>query len=160
MVWPAILVGAVVAVVSGSPARGPSENTKSENSGEPKYDAATLIRISGTIVDVREISVPAALPGLYLTVRTDKTRAQVYLCPAEYLQRFQLKFRVGEEVQISGSKVRFAGADVVLARDMRRHNDVVVFRDDEGRPYWEDQFIKGTSDDASARQLNQLQRVV
>jgi hypothetical protein len=138
MVWPAIFLAAAAALLRTASGAIP-DAAKRQETEPPRYDAATYTRISGTIIEVRDIGAPSVLRGIFLVVRVEKRNVEVYLCPAEFLKRFDLKLNAGDDFQASGSKVRFAGADLLLARDMRRHNDILTLRDEDGAPYWEDE---------------------
>ena len=45
-------------------------------------------------------------------------------------------FSKGDEIAVTGSKVKQDGADVVLAREVVKGNDTLVLRDDKGNPVW------------------------
>jgi hypothetical protein len=42
----------------------------------------------------------------------------------------------GDEVSLTGSKVKQDGADMILAREVVKGNDTLVLRDDKGKPVW------------------------
>lgn len=107
----------------------------------PQYDPANVISISGTVQDVRELAEPTALRGIHVTL-VEKRGMQVYVAPAPFLRAFAVTFVKGDRLHISGSKVRFRGAELVLAREVRRDNDVLVVRDEKGNPYWDDEVVR------------------
>ena len=107
----------------------------------PQYDPATVISISGTVQEVRELAEPPALKGIHVTL-VEKRGMQVYVAPAPFLRAFAVTFVKGDRLHISGSKVRFRGAELVLAREVRRDNDVLVVRDEKGNPYWDDEVVR------------------
>jgi hypothetical protein len=45
-------------------------------------------------------------------------------------------FSKGDEIAVTGSKVKQDGADLVLAREVVKGNDTLVLRDDKGNPVW------------------------
>jgi len=126
-----------------------NRETTVEREREPTYDPSTVIRISGTIQDVRETTTTATLNGIHVMLK-DRRVIEVYLGPAAFLKTFSMKFAKGDDIQVTGSKVRFAGADLLLARQVRKDNDILVLRDENGKPYWDDEIFK-----ASALVLNQ-----
>lgn len=107
----------------------------------PQYDPTTVLSISGTVQDVRELSEPPALKGIHVTL-VEKRAMQVYVAPAPFLRAYAITFAKGDTLHISGSKVRFRGTDLVLAREVRRDNDVLVVRDEKGNPYWENEVVR------------------
>ena len=60
----------------------------------------------------------------------------VYLCPKSFLEDMGLGFSKGDEIAVTGSKVKQDGADLVLAREVVKGNDTLVLRDDKGNPVW------------------------
>lgn len=116
--------------------------TASGNVIENRYDPAAMVRISGSVQEVREVPEPPALKGIHVTVKNERAVFHVYLAPARFLRLFAITLKTGDELQIYGSKTRFKGADLVLARELRRNTDVLVLRDEKGNPYWEDEVLK------------------
>jgi hypothetical protein len=45
-------------------------------------------------------------------------------------------FAKGDRVQVTGSKVKFQSADIILAREVRRDQDMIYLRDSQGKPFW------------------------
>ena len=47
-----------------------------------------------------------------------------------------MSFNKGDEISLTGSKVKQGEADLLLAREVVRGNDTVVLRDEKGNPVW------------------------
>jgi hypothetical protein len=47
-----------------------------------------------------------------------------------------VSFNKGDDISLTGSKVKQGEAELVLAREVVRGNDTVVLRDDKGNPVW------------------------
>ncbi len=47
-----------------------------------------------------------------------------------------LSFSKGDEIAVTGSKVKQGDADLVLARAVDKGNDTVTLRDNKGTPVW------------------------
>jgi hypothetical protein len=93
------------------------------------------------VADVREVPRGNPLSGSHLMVRLDSAKEtsetiDVYLGPANYLKDFEVTFAKGNRVQVIGSKVKYGGAPVVLARQVRRESTTLYLRDENGTPYW------------------------
>jgi hypothetical protein len=43
----------------------------------------------------------------------------------------------GDEVNLTGSKVKQDGSDLILAREVSKGSDTLVLRDDKGKPVWD-----------------------
>ena len=108
---------------------------------EPRYDSATTVDMMTVVADVREVPRGNPLSGSHLMVRLDSAKEtsetiDVYLGPANYLKDFEVTFAKGNRVQVIGSKVKYGGAPVVLARQVRRESTTLYLRDENGTPYW------------------------
>jgi hypothetical protein len=53
-----------------------------------------------------------------------------------------ISFSKGDEIAITGSKVKQEGAEVILAREMIRGTDTLMFRDNKGNPVWNERTGK------------------
>ena len=47
-----------------------------------------------------------------------------------------VSFNKGDEISLTGSKVKHGETDLMLAREVVRGNDTVVLRDEKGNPVW------------------------
>src|SRR5215469_3571309 len=82
----------------------------------PKYDVQTETKIQGTIQD---ITMPATGQGkevVRLVVKVGNDSINVYLCPKSFLDEMGVEFNQGDEIVVTGSKVKHEDADLVLAR--------------------------------------------
>ena len=113
--------------------------TKRAQAGEPappKYDVQTETKIQGTIQD---ITMPAAgheKEVVHLVVTVGNDTINVYLCPKSFLDEMGMDFHKGDEIVVTGSKVKQEDADLVLARQAQKGQDTLVLRDDKGNPVW------------------------
>lgn len=60
----------------------------------------------------------------------------VYLCPKHFMDELGVAFNKGDEIAFTGSKISENGADMILARELVKGDDTLVFRDDKGKPVW------------------------
>jgi hypothetical protein len=47
-----------------------------------------------------------------------------------------VSFSKGDELAFTGSKVKYAGVDLILAREVLKGSDTLVLRDEKGNPVW------------------------
>ena len=91
---------------------------------EPRYDPATVVDLLVVVTEVRAATGENGLDGVRLVARTEAdTTIDVYLGPASFLKEFEITFAKGDRIQIIGSKVKFAGGSIVLAREVRKDSD-------------------------------------
>ena len=102
----------------------------------PKYDFQTETKIKGTVQDV---SLPASgheKDAVHLVLKIGDDAIDVYLCPKSFLDEMGVAFNKGDEIAVTGSKVKSGVTDLVLARQAQKGNDTLILRDDKGNPVW------------------------
>lgn len=110
---------------------------KDPTSTLPNYNVKTELNFSGTIAKVRDLPAGNALAGIYVTIQARAETLEVYLGPADFVKLMKLNVRPGlRDVGVTGSKVRYEGNDLVLARELRFENLVFSLRDEKGVPNW------------------------
>jgi hypothetical protein len=72
----------------------------------------------------------------HLLVKTGADTVDVYLCPKSFLDDMGVSFSKGDEIALTGSKVKHGEADLILAREVVKGSDTLVLRDDKGNPVW------------------------
>jgi hypothetical protein len=103
---------------------------------DPRYDVATVIDVDATVMDIREVARSNPLGGLHLTVKVESDTMDVFLGPVDFLKGFEITFAKGDKIEIIGSKIKFGGAHIVLARLVRRDESTLYLRDVKGKPHW------------------------
>ena len=106
----------------------------------PKYDPATETSIKGTVSELKLIPPAGPKPLAYLSVKTgpdkDKDVVQVFLCPKKFLDDMGITFKPDDAIQITGSKVKQDGNDLILAREMVMGGESITLRFPDGKPAW------------------------
>ncbi|HYM77167.1 MAG TPA: hypothetical protein VE377_14435 [Candidatus Dormibacteraeota bacterium] len=106
----------------------------------PKYDPATETTVKGTVAELKLIPPTGGKQDAYLVTRTgpdkDKDIVQIYLCPKKFLDDMGITFKTDESIQVTGSKVKQDGADLILAREIVKGGETLTFRFQDGKPAW------------------------
>ena len=102
----------------------------------PKYDVSKEIKIKGTIEDVKEMTMAKGEAGVHLMVKTSTETIEVRLCPSGYLKEFEVAFSKGQQVEVTGSKLKIDDKDMILAREVVQGNNTITLRDKQGAPVW------------------------
>lgn len=102
----------------------------------PKYDVAKEVTVKGTVDEVKEVPNPKGQIGIYLMVKSGADTLEVRLCPNSFLKEFEVAFKKGDQLTITGSKVKVDEKDVILAREIEFGNNKITLRDKEGVPVW------------------------
>lgn len=107
-----------------------------------KYDSQTETKTKGTIDEIKVITVGARNDYTAVIVRNGDNRVEVYLSPKPFQDEMGINFNKGDEIAVTGSKVKLQDADVILAREVVKGNDTLLFRDPKGMPIWNERTGK------------------
>ncbi|MGD0470486.1 MAG: hypothetical protein ABSA54_19060 [Terriglobales bacterium] len=115
---------------------GPALAQKNQEPNPPKYDAHTETKMKGTVEEVRLPPKGSEKEVAHLLVKTGADTVDVYLCPKSFLDDMGVSFSKGDEIALTGSKVKQGEADLILAREVVKGTDTLVLRDEKGNPIW------------------------
>jgi hypothetical protein len=103
----------------------------------PAYNPATAVAVSGTVTAVRVVPAGQPLAGVHVMLKTKTNNVEVYLAPKDFMNFLKTGFVPGDEMDVTGSRVKSGNADVILAREVSDGMDVIELRDLYGAPVWE-----------------------
>ena len=102
----------------------------------PKYDPATETEVKGTVQELKFVPPSGGKPAAYLVVKSGADTVEVYLCPKSFLDDMGATFKAEDKVEITGSKVKRDGGDLILAREVSKGDDRLILRFKDGKPAW------------------------
>jgi len=106
----------------------------------PKYDRSTETTVKGTVEELKLVPPSGTKPLAYLVEKTgpdkDKDTVQIFLCPKKFLDDIGVAFKADEAIEVTGSKVKQDGADLILAREVVKGGETLTFRFQDGKPAW------------------------
>jgi len=105
-----------------------------------QYDPKTVETVSGEVTQVQQMQGRAG--GVHLQVKTPKETLMVILGPASYLEQQKVKIAVGDKLEIKGSRMQHPQMAMLIAAELKKGDQVVKLRDDQGRPLWSRQGPK------------------
>ena len=122
----------VIAVVCALPliAQKPKETNR------PKYDLSTESKMKATVQEVRLPAKGSEKEIAHLLVKIGTDTFDVYLCPKTFLDDMGVNFNQGEEIVLTGSRIKQGESELILAREVVRGNDTLLLRDAKGNPVW------------------------
>ena len=123
----------IVALTATLMYAGPNQT---RGTGTPTYDPKTETTIRGVVQEVKEIPGPSRSTGTHLTVKADDDLYEVHLGPTWYLTKEQYTFAKGDQLEVTGSKVKYQGADAIIAREVKKDGNTWTLRDSQGIPLW------------------------
>ena len=102
----------------------------------PKYDPATETKLKGTVEELKFVPPTGAKTVAYLVIKSGTDTLQVFLCPKTFLDQMGATFKPEDKVEVTGSKVTQGGADLILAREVDKGDDMLTLRFKDGKPAW------------------------
>lgn len=121
-------------LLSVVPARG---QKAADETVMPKYDRQTEMKTKGVIDEIKVLSLGTRKDFTELILKSGDDKIHIYLAPKPYQDEMGISFIKGDEIAVTGSKVKQETADVVLlAREIVKGTDTLMFRDGQGNPVW------------------------
>jgi len=108
----------------------------SAETGPPKYDLHTETKLKGTVEEVKLPPKGNEKDVVHLMMKNGEDVVDLYFCPKSFMDDMGVSFGKGDELAFTGSKVKYGGADLILAREVVKGSDTLVLRDDKGNPVW------------------------
>jgi DNA/RNA endonuclease YhcR with UshA esterase domain len=99
----------------------------------PMYDMSSEVKVKGAVEDVKT----AADSTVHITLKSDKGLLDVAVAPEKFLKEMEITFAKGETIEVLGSRVSVDGNPLLLAREVTRNGDVMLMRDEKGKPVWD-----------------------
>lgn len=109
----------------------------SNAAAQRNYDPKTVETIQGKVLSV-EKTTPAKSRGygVHLMLQTDKETIPVHLGPASYIDKQTPRIETSDTITVIGSRVTVDGKPAIVAAQIKKGNEVLKLRDDNGVPVW------------------------
>jgi hypothetical protein len=102
----------------------------------PKYDPHTETKAKGVVDEINRLPLGTKMDITELIVKSGEEKIHLYVCPKAFEEEMGISFSKGDEISITGSKVKQEAVDVILVRELVKGTDTLMFRDDKGAPVW------------------------
>lgn len=102
----------------------------------PKYEVQSETKMKGTVDELKLPPKGSEKEAAHLILKVGPDTVDVYLCPASYLDDMGVTFKKGDEVSLTGSKIKQDGSDLIVAREVVKGTDALMLRDEKGVPVW------------------------
>jgi hypothetical protein len=101
------------------------------------YDAKTVETITGEVVSVDRMTPMKGMSyGVHLMLKTDKETVSIHLGPAWFIENQDLKIEPKDKIEVKGSRITFEGKPAIIAAEVRKGDEVLKIRDENGFPFW------------------------
>jgi hypothetical protein len=129
------ILSLLVAGISWGQTTGPGEGKGGGPSG--LYNPQTVVTVAGVVVSTTPPAVKQGLPYLvYLSLQTEAGKVTVFLGPSLHIEKLPLQIKVLDRIQVTGSKITWEGAPVIMAAEVKKGDQVLKLRDANGVPVW------------------------
>ncbi len=102
------------------------------------FNQETDETISGEVVSVDKIIHRKGMSsyGVHLIVKTDEETVPVHLGPGWYIENQDITIEPNDKVEIKGSRITFNGKPAIIAHEVKKEEEILVLRDENGYPAW------------------------
>lgn len=101
------------------------------------YDPKSVETISGEVASVDKIAPMRGMSyGVHLMVKTDKEEISVHLGPGWYIENQDIKIEPKDKVEVKGSRTTFKGKPAIIAAEVKKGDQILRLRDENGFPVW------------------------
>ena len=101
------------------------------------YDSKSVETVTGEVISVSRMTPRKGMSGgLHMDVKTDKETISVHLGPSWYLENQDVKIEAKDKVEVKGSRITFGGKPAIIAAEVKKGEQVLKLRDDNGFPAW------------------------
>jgi hypothetical protein len=74
--------------------------------------------------------------GVHIVLKTEAETIPVHLGPVWYIENQDVKIEATDKVEIKGSRITFEGKPAIIAKEVKRGDEVLILRDENGSPVW------------------------
>ena len=101
-----------------------------------RYDATTETTLTGTVEEVLHPQGPQGMVGVHLNLKSESGMIEVHVGPENYLKAKGVSFERGDTVTVTGSKQLLQGKDSLIAKEVKKGDQVLTLRNADGTPKW------------------------
>jgi hypothetical protein len=96
----------------------------------------TEITVKVIVEAVKQVTARQGWGGTHLQLKTESETLDVHVGPSWSLSQKKMSFAKGDQIEVTGSKVKFDNADALLAREITKGEQKLALRDKNGFPVW------------------------
>jgi hypothetical protein len=78
--------------------------------------------------------------GFHLVLKETNGEMAIHLGPEWYIEHQDFEIKVGDKIEVTGSKVTFQGKPAMIAAEVKKNHDVLKLRDENGFPFWSGRY--------------------
>ncbi len=114
-----------------------AQKADQKDSSPPKYDLTAEMKTKGVVDEVNLLPFGTRKDFTELIIKSGDDKVHIYVCPKPFQEEMGISFTKGDEIAVTGSKVKQEASDVILVRELVKGSDTLMFRDEKGKPLWD-----------------------
>ena len=132
-----LVAGFFPVIAQAQPGSGPAGGWGAGSAYNRQYNPATVVTLSGTVTTVDRFAASRnGTSGIHVVLKTGDETVPVHLGPAWFVENQDAQLQVGDEIEVTGSRITFDGRPAILAAEVKRGGDVLRLRERDGFPAW------------------------
>src|SRR5260370_7221416 len=92
------------------------------------------MKTKGVVDEVKLLPLGAKRDITELVIKNGDDKVYIYVCPKAFQEEMGINFVKGDEIAVTGSKVKLEALDVILARQLVKGTDTLLFPDAKATP--------------------------
>jgi hypothetical protein len=102
-----------------------------------RYDTKTVETVQGKVLSIEKTSPPGSRRhGIHLMLKTDKETIPVHLGPAWYVDKQTPRIEANDTITVTGSRITIDGKETIIAAQVKKGDEILKLRDENGVPAW------------------------
>ena len=131
-----LVVLPVLVCAQNRPNRG-MMNWSSDTPYVRMFDLNTVQTVTVTVEEVKTFTPTRGMStGIHLLAKAEGKTYDIHLGPSWFINNQEIEITKGDVLEVTGSLVPYNEGDALIAKKVTIENDVLVLRDDTGRPVW------------------------
>jgi hypothetical protein len=102
----------------------------------PSYDPAAEFTFETSVDKVDNHRCGRNWTGSHLMITYDGKPYEIHLGPAVFIKEQAITFQSGDKVTITASRLAVEEGNSLVAREVRKGEQILVLRNEEGKPAW------------------------
>jgi hypothetical protein len=114
-----------------------AQTQTAETEKPAQYDLKTVETVKGVVLAAPRPTPKGGMPErAQLTLKTEKEKLIVYLGPGWFVEKQGMKIADLDQIQVTGSRIMVQGKPALLAAEVRKGDQVLKLRNEQGQPLW------------------------
>ena len=112
---------------------GLSQTAQPDNGSLPKYDLPTETKTKGAVDEGKPLPLGTRKDFTERIIKSGDDKVHIDVCLNPFQEEMGINFSKGDKIAVMGSKVKQETSDVILAGELVKGADTLLFRRDKGK---------------------------